>query len=168
MKKDIKLYNMIFPVWLMVLIPWILLPAAALNFGIDTLVVMLTLKHLGIAPKKTVWKKSIIRVVIFGFLGDIAGALAMVGTSLLLDEAIATRKAHDISSAMMYCPWKEPIAVILCILWMALASFIIYKLDKRFAFSKTELDHEQKKKLALSLAVFTTPILFLVPTTLFV
>ena len=88
----------------------------------------------------------------------------MLASDLLLDEVIG---AHKISSAMMYDPWAHPAAVIICILCMVLASFVIYKLDKRFAFNKTELDDGQKKKLAMSLAVFTTPILFLVPTSLF-
>lgn len=164
MKQDVKLYNLIFPIWLLIFFPIAIVPAAALNFGIDSLVVLLTLKHLGITPKKPVWKKSIIRVVIFGFLGDIAGSAAMLASDLLLDEVIG---AHKISSAMMYAPWNHPAAVIICILCMVLASFVIYKLDKRFAFNKTELDDGQKKKLAMSLAVFTTPILFLVPTSLF-
>ena len=103
MKRETKLYNLIFPIWLLVFIPWLVFPAAALNFGIDTLVLLLTLRHLGVTPKKTVWKKSIIRVVIFGFLGDIAGALAMIG----IDVALSAAGFHNIDSALMYDPWSH-------------------------------------------------------------
>lgn len=163
MKRETKLYNLIFPIWLLVFIPWLVFPAAALNFGIDTLVLLLTLRHLGVTPKKTVWKKSIIRVVIFGFLGDIAGAPAMIG----IDAALSAAGFHNIDSALMYDPWSHIAALCIAIGCMVFASFVIYKLDKRFAFNKTDLTDIQKKTAALSLAVFTTPILFIVPTKLF-
>jgi hypothetical protein len=136
---------------------------AVLNFGIDTLVLLLTLRHLGVTSKKTVWKKSIIRVVIFGFLGDIVGALAMIGIDLALSET----RFNKIDYALMYNPWSHPVALCIALVCMVFASFVIYKLDKRFAFTKTELTDIQKKKSALALAVFTTPILFIVPTNLF-
>lgn len=160
MKKDTKLYNMIFPIWLLVFIPWLVFPAAVLNFGIDTLVLLLALRHLGVTSKKTVWKKSIIRVVIFGFLGDIAGALAMFGIDMALSEA----GFNKIDYALMYDPWSHIGALCIALGCMVFASFVIYKLDKRFAFTKTALTDIQKKKTALAMAVFTTPILFIVPT----
>ena len=159
MKKDTKLYNMLFPIWLLVFIPWLVFPAAVLNFGIDTLVLLLALRHLGVTPKKTVWKKSIIRVVIFGFLGDIVGALAMISIGLALEEM-----DYDIYNKLMYNPWSNIASLCIAIGCMAFASFVIYKLDKRFAFTKTALTDIQKKKTALAMAVFTTPILFIVPT----
>lgn len=164
MKKEMRLYNVIFPIWLLLFFPWFVFPAAALNFGIDTLVVLLALKRMGVAEKKQVWKKSIIRVVIFGFLGDIAGAMGMISMSVVFDEAL---KNHDAGFALMYDPWRNALALICTVICMATASLVIFLLDRRFAFNKTELSAEQKRKLAMSMAVFTTPLLFLLPTSWF-
>ena len=163
MKKETRLYNMIFPIWLLMFIPWVCFPAAVLNFGIDTLVLLLAMKKLGLAPKKTLWKKSIIRVVIFGFIGDIVGALCMLGCDTVLYHA----GKHDANYSLMYDPWQDPLSLVLAVCCMAIASLVIFLLDRRFAFNKTDLSAEHKKKLALGMAVFTTPILFIVPTRLF-
>ncbi|MBQ8965977.1 hypothetical protein [Ruminococcus sp.] len=160
MKKEIRLYNMIFPIWLLMFFPWVCFPAAALNFGIDSLVLLLTMKKLGLAPKKPLWKKSIIRVVIFGFIGDIVGALCM----LTADTVLYHTGGHEADHSLMYDPWRNPLALVTALFCMAVASLVIFILDRSFAFNKTDLTPEHKKKLALSMAVFTTPILFIVPT----
>ena len=61
-KKSIKLYNVIFPIWLLWLIPmtWVIvLPA---NFLIDLLVVVLTMKYLKVKEIKLNAKSVILKV----------------------------------------------------------------------------------------------------------
>ena len=72
-KKSIKLYNVIFPIWLLWLIPmtWVIvLPA---NFLIDLLVVVLTMKYLKVKEIKLNAKSVILKVWIFGFIADFIG-----------------------------------------------------------------------------------------------
>ena len=47
---------------------------------------------------------------------------------------------------------------------IALAAFFIYLFNYRFCLSKAGLEEDEKKKLTLSLAVFTAPYLFFLPT----
>ena len=79
MKRDIKLYNVMFPLWMFFLLPtvvWlIILPV---NFAVDTLVVLLVLGRLGFENRRELWKKSIVRVWLFGFLADFIGGKGVV------------------------------------------------------------------------------------------
>lgn len=74
MKKDVKLYNMIFPLWTLFFLPpaWlVVLPA---NFVIDSLVFRLAAKVSKLQGVASLYKKSILKIWGFGFLADIIGA----------------------------------------------------------------------------------------------
>ena len=82
MKRDVKLYNIIFPMWSiyfygMFFVPlWlILLPA---NFIVDSLVLLLLFWKLGLAEKKSLYKKSIWKTWGVGFLADVLASSLMV------------------------------------------------------------------------------------------
>ena len=82
MRKDVKLYNIIFPMWSiyfygMFFVPlWlILLPA---NFVVDSLVLLLLFWKLGLAEKKSLYKKSIWKTWGVGFLADVLASSLMV------------------------------------------------------------------------------------------
>ena len=72
--RALRLYNILFPAWMFYLFPtglwFLLLPA---NFAIDSLVLFLAMKRLGVEKPRDVWKRSILRVWGFGFLADFLG-----------------------------------------------------------------------------------------------
>lgn len=164
MKKDIKLYDMIFPIWLLIIFPqtWIIVIIS--NFAIDSIILLLYLKIKKTENKKEIWKKSIVKIFFFGLIGDIIGGMLMIGETFIFD----TVGLHRISYCITYNPWGNIFALLYTLLCMAVSSLVIFKLDKRFAFNKTSLDDSLKKKTALVFAVFTTPILFLLPTSPFI
>ena len=76
-KKQIRLYNVLFPVWMLVTMPviwYIVIPG---NFIIDSLVLILALKALKVENRKSFYKKHIFLVFGFGFLSDILASLPM-------------------------------------------------------------------------------------------
>lgn len=164
MKKDLRLYDVIFPIWFMVILPqtWIFVIAG--NFAIDTIILLLYLKIKRIENKKEIWKKSIVRIFLFGLVGDIAGGLLMIGETFIFD----TIGLHNISWCINYNPWGNIFALLYTLLCMAVSSIVIYKLDKKFALNKTSLDDCFKRKIALVFAFFTTPVTFLLPTFAFI
>ena len=83
-KKDMRLYNAVFPIWLLWLFPVTWLVALPANFLIDLLVVVLTMVRLKIPDNKKTVKCTIWKVWIAGFIADFAGALAMSAMVLLL------------------------------------------------------------------------------------
>ena len=87
MKRDIKLYNVMFPIWMFYLLPTVLwLIILPVNFAVDTLVVLLVLSRLRIQNRREIWKKSILRVWLLGFLADFIGAAVTMGLMLVCDN----------------------------------------------------------------------------------
>ena len=71
--NNIILYNMIFPLWLLWIIPstWIvILPA---NFLIDLAVLLITMHCLKISGRKEIIKRSVWKIWVFGFISDFIG-----------------------------------------------------------------------------------------------
>lgn len=166
-KEKIKLYNVIFPLWMLWLFPqtWFaILPA---NFLVDLLVVVLTMRYLGIPDVKSNAKKVILRTWLCGFAADFVGTLMMFAVNLA-----------DIPGNTPFGEWwydelvgplcSNPFESVWAFLWTAVcvlaAAGIIYLLNWKFCLKRADMEEIQKKKLALSLAVFTAPYLFYLPT----
>ena len=62
MKTDVKLYNLIFPVWIMLTIPLVWLIVLPLNFIVDSLVIVISMKKLRIDNKKDFYKRHIFKI----------------------------------------------------------------------------------------------------------
>lgn len=81
--KTVTLYNVIFPIWFLWILPmcWIfILPA---NLVIDSLVIVLTLKYLHYHDILSTLGAVILRVWLLGFAADLVGAgLLLLSVSL--------------------------------------------------------------------------------------
>lgn len=169
-KNSTKLYNMIFPIWLLWLIPitWIVvLPA---NFLLDLIVLRLTMKYLKIQDIKQKAKSVIFRVWIFGFVADFIGTAAMFTANVIdfnNDKQLGKWWYRNISNAVSYNPFESIYAVLWVTVCVLITSFFIYFFNYKFCLKKLNLEDSQKKKLALALAVFTAPYLFYIPTAWF-
>ena len=144
MKKKIKLYNVLFPFWMLLLIPvmWVIvLPG---NFVIDSIVLVISMYVLHIENKKKFYKSTILKIFGIGLLSDIIGSAYMfilaycfeVGT--MGDEPYLTVPALIISAVCIY--------------------FLNYFLSFR------KYDKHIRKRLALTFAIATAPYTFLVPS----
>lgn len=169
-KKQIRLYNVIFPVWLLWLIPvtWIVvLPA---NFVVDLLVVLLTMKALKITELRRRARAVIVRVWLLGFAADFAGT-ALMFLSNIIDLDYGTPLGRwwyeNITNAVAYSPFDSVFSVLWITVCVALTGVLIYWLNLKVSLKKLDLPDAQKKKVALSLAVFTAPYLFYLPTSWF-
>lgn len=153
MKKEARLYNILFPIWLFWLWPtgaWLLLLPA--NFAIDSLVLCLAMARQPMENKRAVWKRSILKIWAIGFASDLIGAAAIFGLMLLIDG--------------VGLPWDTfhfPGTTLMSLPGVALAGALIYGFNKRFSFPTCGLPPEQIHKLSLALAVFTAPYAMLLP-----
>ncbi len=165
--KGVTLYNVLFPIWMLWLFPitWIvILPA---NFIIDLLVVTLTLKFLKVENIKEKVKPVIIKVWIFGFIADFIGTTAMFASNLIdFDYQTELGKwwYENISNAVSYNPYHSIFAVLWVTVSVFIAALCIYWFNLKICLRKAELDIAIKKKLSLSLAIFTAPYLFYLPS----
>ncbi|MBQ1396108.1 MAG: hypothetical protein IIY84_02255 [Eubacterium sp.] len=153
MKRKTRLYNILFPSWMFFLLPTpVMLLLAAGNFGIDSLVTLLGLRHLGVEERTPIYKRSIIKIWLFGFLSDFAGA----GLTFLLMLA-ADRWFPDLDT--FYFPGTS----LLALPGILAAGALIYLLNRRFSFRGTGLTDDQVRRMARYLTIFTTPYLMMLP-----
>jgi len=141
---DTKLYNVLFPFWMILMFPITWLIVIPGNFLIDSLVLLISMAILKIADKKQLYKQYIFKIFAFGMLSDIIGSAYM----LLLVVVFEVGTMGD----ELYL--TIPALVISAILIFIFNYFITFK----------KIDKALRIKLSLIFAVITAPYTFLVPS----
>ena len=142
--KNIKLYNVLFPFWMLLLFPqmWaIVLPG---NFIIDSIVLIISMFALKMTEKKQFYKRHIFQIWGFGMLSDIVGAAYM----FLLMWAFEVGSMGD--------------ELYLTISALIISAALIFVLNYFVTFRKS--DKVLRLKLALTFAIVTAPYTFLIPS----
>lgn len=150
----VKTYNLIFPIYAILLLSpalWILMIAG--NFLVDSLVLLATLALMKTRNPGQIWKKSILRIVAFGFLSDIIGSLV----NTILAFSGLTTVPQDIS------PYFWPGSALDTVPAILIAGILLYLFNSRFSFRKTSLDTPERRKTALALAIITAPWNMMIP-----
>ncbi|RTR29603.1 hypothetical protein EKG37_15020 [Robertmurraya yapensis] len=160
-----KVYNVIFPIWMLLFFPPVIFIALAGNFVIDSLVIIvcfflfkLTNQGLGL---KTFYKKSILKVWLFGFLADIIGAVFLF---LVLIVGSGLGLPYEIEAGIAYDPFSSSMAVVIIIISMVITSFFIFLFNYHFTFRSLIVEKALRVKVALTIVIITTPWTFLLPT----
>lgn len=167
-KRPLKLYNVIFPIWILMFWPSppVFLLTLLGNLAIDCLVVFLALLALKHSARGAVLKRCWWRVWLFGFLSDIIGALWLAAGlfgAWALDADGTAGWVSDFAMAMTVNPFRHPLALVWTAIGVTIAGACIYFLDRRAFRCVPELDGRQRHVLALTLAIATAPWLFLIP-----
>ena len=163
--KHIKLYNVIFPIWFLLFFPPVIFVTLLGNFVIDSLVVIACFYVYKLANKeiklKTFYKKSILKVWIFGFIADILGAVFLFfveasGYTLGLPNKVITGIDYD--------PYISIWSVIIIIFAMLISAAFIFILNYYNTFHNQIEELKLRFKVALTIAIVTIPWTFLLPT----
>ncbi|WP_213975425.1 MULTISPECIES: hypothetical protein [Tepidanaerobacter] len=165
MKRGIKLYNMIFPVWLLLFFPPVILITLFGNYIIDSLVVtacffVYKLANLGF-NLKIFYKECILKVWLYGFLADFIGATILFLLGICGDRF---GLPYELVSAICYDPFSHPLAVVITVSSIVASAALIFLFNYRLIFRNQIQEHTLRRKIALSIAVFTAPWTFLIPT----
>lgn len=163
--KSVKLYNVIFPIWFILFFPPVVLITFVGNYFIDSLVVIacfyvFKVKQLNL-DLKTFYKKSIIKVWVFGFLADLIGAAILLLFSMFGDSL---GLPYEVTSAISYNSFKHPAAIIIIIFAMIVSSIFIFLFDYKISFRDLVEDKHLKMKIAFTIAIITIPWTFILPT----
>ena len=159
-KNEIRLYNLILPLWLLIFMPPAVLVTIPVNFAVDSAVLLLAAHFVCPDFGKELWKKCILRVFIFGFLADFISA----GILLALSFAAEKSSFSDFYLEAIFSPLSSFGSVVLLGCAVALAGVLIYIFDRFISLKKAErLDDRQKRRVALFMAVLTAPYSFFVP-----
>lgn len=159
-KKYVKLYNIIFPVYMLWLVPPVFFLSIIANFIIDSFVVLVTAKKLKIENIFLKYKKVIFKVWGFGFLADFIGAAFLFSMSSLFSSLNIPIKYN-----IDYNPFGNIYALIITILGILISSILIFIFNKKVCFKTVDLTERQKYILSLVLSIVTAPYLFLLPIT---
>ena len=168
--RQLRLYNLVFPIWLLWIFPltWlIVLPA---NFLVDFAVIILTLMIMKVKTPFMHSKTIIFKTWIFGFIADFAGAAFMLlGVMLFPNYSNDFEKwwNHNICNPLSFNPFANIFSFLWTFAAVCISSVLIYVFNRKICLKKSELDDKVKKKLSLVLAIITAPFLFLLPTELF-
>ncbi len=153
MKKETRLYNVLFPIWMFFLIPtaaWLLILPG--NFLVDTLVLVLWMYHRKMEGKLQLWKRKIVPVWLLGFLSDFVGAGLTLGMLFLLEEIAPNVAMH-----------LFPATTLMALPGVVLAGVLIYFFNRRFVFRKSGFSKEEIHSISLTLALWTAPYTMLIP-----
>ena len=171
MKKEVRLYNIFFPIWLILLFfPLCWLVVLPVNFGVDLLVVWLTLRTLHAEDTKLKVKKSIWKVWVFGFIADILGGVVLFSTQFIdmfLEQrfpAAETWWYDNMVYSTMFSAFDNIYAFLWVLMCTAIAGAFIYLFNMKICLKKAITDPVERRKVALALAVFTAPYTFFIPT----
>lgn len=144
MKKDVKLYNVLFPLWMLLLFPQLWLIVLPGNFIIDSLVLIVSMFVMKMPDKKEFYKKNIFKIYGFGLLADVIGSVYML---IMMLGFVLGRMGDE---------WYLTVPAIL------ISAAIIFVMNYFITFRNC--DTKERFKLALVFALVTAPYTFLVPS----
>lgn len=163
-----KLYNVIFPIWLLWIFPttWLFIMPANLLF--DALIIVLTLKVLKVTNIKSILKTVIWRTWICGFLADFVGCLILFSVNII--KFSPENSLHwwwnDNMMAINYNAFANVYVFVLMTFAVFISAYLIYWFNSRFCLHEAPLSPQERQKLSISLAIFTAPYIFYLPTSL--
>lgn len=167
-KSEVKLYNILLPIWLLFLWPsplWLILIPA--NYILDRIVLRWSLGDMpekGLFCRKNTWK-----ICIAGFASDLVGAGFLLGIFLIFtvveDGGSAAELIDKLGYGIGFNPFSNIGAFVIIAISVAIAGALIYFLDRKI-LTKAGLDAEQARRSALRLALITAPYLYFVPSEL--
>ncbi len=161
MRRETRLYNVILPIWMLLLFPQVWLIVIPGNLIVDMAVLLLALAALRHAGKGAVVKALWWKLWLLGFAADAVGVAWMFLGALLyiplgsLWESTVGHIAHN--------AFAHPAAFLWTLAGVALAGACIYLFDRRAMRGCLLLTARERHVIALALAVVTAPWLFFIP-----
>lgn len=161
MKQENKLYNVMFPIWMLLWFPQTWIITLPVNFIIDLFVLWVAMKRLQVSERKSKLKKAILKTWIAGFAADFVGGFLMLAVAFISDSAWWDEYMTSMIMANPFGSWCAFLWTTVCVF---IAAVLIYFLNRKWCLKGLELTKEQMHKIALAMAVFTAPYLFYLPT----
>lgn len=164
MNKKVTLYNVMFPLWLLMLFPqtWILV--LPINFLVDSLVILIAGKIRKLNNVMECYKKSILKTFLFGFAADALGALVLLIPEILPNKWFENVALNNIRNALIVNPFTNIFAFMYASFAIIVSMFFIYNFNLKFVFEKLDMSDKDKKFMSLALTFITAPYTFLIPT----
>ena len=156
-KNTIKFYNLIFPFFIMLLIPPYIIVAIIGNLIIDAVIIISVLKLNYSYPmlESSTVKKTILKSFGLGFSADIIGMIILIVLYGLYEPTINYFRI-----------WDNPLSIIVHFVVIGLTGVLIFYFNK-FLFKRLPISETVVFRVALSMAIITAPWTFLIPAALY-
>lgn len=172
--KEVKLYNMILPPFMLFLfIPWLWLVSIVGNFIIDSVVLLLLILIMFRKLDFKMYKETILSVWFYGFIADIFGVLYLVAVALGSNAEyyegnnVWKQILSGIYLATSHSHFDSIYGVLFIVSGILLSAVLIFVFNYFISFKNSILSKKQKVIMSLSIAVLTAPYTFLLPKELF-
>ena len=167
-KREVKLYNILLPIWMLIFWPsWLWLILIPANYLIDRLVLHRSLG--GMPDRGAFCRKHTWKICLAGFFSDLCGACFLFAVYLLAsevgNESPMAALLDKIEQGVAFDPFSSIAAFLIVAISVAVAGLAIFFLDRKI-LTKARLDAEQARRSALWLAVITAPYLYFFPSRL--
>lgn len=149
--KDVRLYNLIFPLWLALFFPPYVFIILLGNLVIDGLVIYISLRLNKIKLEKKTLQKLILQAWGLGFLADIIGVL------FLFLGLVTLGRTLELQDVVM---WNSPVTIVFFFLAILISSLCIYFFNF-WIVKKAKIEKNIAWRVALTMAIVTAPWLFL-------
>ncbi|MEG2645955.1 MAG: hypothetical protein RSA08_02870 [Clostridia bacterium] len=153
-----KLFNIMLPICILIIITAMGIYIIPVNFILNSIVLLFSLAILKISSKLEIYKKTIFKVFIFGFLVNIVGSIILCATPLL---SSLNGIFGEITKFAVWNFYKNISDYIFIGIVVVVSGICTYLLNYKISFKKIEIDKKKKKVIAIIIAVFTAPYLFL-------
>lgn len=160
MRREIRLYNFILPIWALWLVPQAWLAVLPGNFLIDGLVFFLTLVFLKRADKGAFLKSCLWKLWLCGFAADFAGVLWLLAGFF---SAALPDPWGSALEPISHNPFLTPLSFFWTLAAVALSGVCVYLLDRRVLDHIQTLSARERHIIALAMAIATAPWTFFIP-----
>ncbi len=155
--KVTKLYNVLFPIWMLMWYPLLFVILIPANYLMDTFVLSFSLMDESL--RKPFRRKHTWKICLMGFLAD------FVGSAFLFAIIMLTEGNNELVNAICFDPFHNLLAFLIILAAVAISAVLLYFGDL-WILKKAGLDERQAKRSALFMAILTAPYLFFFPTRL--
>ncbi len=172
-KRSVTMYNMVIPMFVVLWPPaWffasimggaggvLLLVMLVGNLAVDWLVTALALRLQKVPQIKKKSLAVLIPVWLSGFAADFLGSIPLFVLMGVDNDWIY----ENISGYFYTSIFESPYALAATLLDILFVGLLIYRFNRNWSLTMTDLTDQQRKRTALTLAILTAPYLFLLPT----
>lgn len=180
--KDIKLYNMILPPFMLfAFVPLFWIISLVGNFIIDSAVLLIISLVIYKSFSGRLYKKAILKVWLLGFVADFVGILYLIIVSLCSlirssdtfnggyyeENDLGRQILSGINSAINHSHFDSVWGVLFIVSGILVSAVTIFLFDYYISLRNVGFSNKQRLLSALSFAFFTAPYAFLLPKELF-
>ena len=151
-----KMYSLVLPIWLMLVagpVLWILILTS--NFFVATIVLIIACHIFKLKNVLKIYKRSIVKMVLYGFLADAIGVSILLLMSKINPDGLFTNVASNPTNS-----WVTTVFISICV---AFSAWFAYFFHHRLTFRDLKVSEKKKKQIAVFVAIFTAPYLFFYP-----